>query len=61
MHVRSITYIVSHGYIKVGGLLVIIISVPESVYIGEMTGHDRGPCRAPGLDGAEQALFCAMS
>jgi hypothetical protein len=27
----------------------------------EMTGHARGPRRAPGLDGAEQALFCAMS
>ena len=49
-------YIINHGYIKlgglrwadyggwtvVGGLLVIIPSVPESVYIGEMTGHDRG-------------------
>jgi hypothetical protein len=61
MQEGSITYITSHGYIKVGGPLVIIISVPEMVYSGEMTGHDRVLCRAPGLDGAEQALFCAMS
>jgi hypothetical protein len=30
-HVGSVTYIISHGYIKGGGLLVINISVPETV------------------------------
>lgn len=38
-------------------LLVIIISVPETVHSGEMTGHGRVLRRVPGLDGAEQALF----
>jgi len=59
MHVGSITYIICHGHIIGGGLLVIIISMPWSVYGGEMTvmlGDWAGP---PDWTGRNKLFFFA--
>ncbi len=64
MQVCSITIWYTHNqprlwywYVKAGELLVIVISVPESVGSGEMTGRRRGLRRATDWTGRNRLLL----